>query len=118
MKKTLVKIDNNYPFSIKSCPMISSLDDEDYEIRYNGTDFEIVPIDKSKTNLDNILDTLNYQAGEWEKDWLTDWDDESWDQIEKEKIEKKCNHEWKPTHLFFSIVYDCTKCGAKKEENK
>lgn len=27
-----------------------------------------------------------------------------------------CHHDWKPTLLIFSTVYDCKKCGKKKEE--
>lgn len=116
--KKYIKTDKNHPFSIKPCSMSYEYDDDNFEIIYNGLDFEIVPIDKSKKELNHIFDSLNYEAGEWEKDWLTDWDDDDWNRPEKESNEKKCNHEWKPTRLFFSVVYDCVKCGAKKEENK
>jgi hypothetical protein len=27
----------------------------------------------------------------------------------------KCVHSWKSTQLIFNTVYDCTKCGAKKD---
>lgn len=30
--------------------------------------------------------------------------------------EKKCTHEWHETVLMFSKVYDCKKCGVKKED--
>lgn len=121
MKKTLVRSDNNYPFSIKPCSMSSSLDDEDYEIIYNGTDFEIVPIDKSKKdkasfNMNDLYDVasqMGFDSDDWETDWMNDWNT-----IEKDLTEKKCKHEWKATQLVFNTVYDCVKCGAKKEENK
>jgi hypothetical protein len=29
---------------------------------------------------------------------------------------KSCHHEWKETKLIFSTVYDCKKCGKKKED--
>lgn len=30
--------------------------------------------------------------------------------------QKVCYHEWKPTLLIISVVYDCIKCGIKKED--
>lgn len=30
--------------------------------------------------------------------------------------QKFCSHNWKATMLIISVVYDCTKCEAKKEE--
>ena len=30
--------------------------------------------------------------------------------------QKACYHAWKPTVLIISTVYDCTKCGVKKEQ--
>ena len=30
--------------------------------------------------------------------------------------DNKCNHNWKSTKLIITTVYDCTKCGQKKEE--
>lgn len=30
--------------------------------------------------------------------------------------QKVCIHLWKPTILIVSTVYDCSKCGIKKEE--
>lgn len=30
--------------------------------------------------------------------------------------QKVCIHLWKPTILIISTVYDCSKCGIKKEE--
>lgn len=30
--------------------------------------------------------------------------------------QKVCYHEWKPTLLIISVVYDCVKCGIKKED--
>lgn len=121
MKKTKVKSDNYYPFSIKPSSMSYSQDDEDYEIIYNGTDFEIVPItkskkDKSSFNMDDLYEVANqlgFESEDWETDWLQDWNT-----IEKDLTEKKCKHEWKATQLVFNTVYDCIKCGAKKEENK
>jgi hypothetical protein len=35
---------------------------------------------------------------------------------EDSKPNKYCRHEWKPTVLIISTVYDCKKCGIKKEE--
>jgi hypothetical protein len=31
-------------------------------------------------------------------------------------VQKFCNHNWKATELIVSIVFDCTKCDAKKED--
>jgi hypothetical protein len=31
-------------------------------------------------------------------------------------IKSACRHEWKETKLIFSTVYDCKKCGKKKED--
>lgn len=28
-----------------------------------------------------------------------------------------CFHDWKPITLVISIVYNCSKCGVKKEDN-
>ena len=39
--------------------------------------------------------------------------------IEKIEIEYDklyCSHEWKGTLLIYSTVYDCIKCGIKKED--
>jgi hypothetical protein len=127
MKKSSLRLDDNYPFSIKPCSMSYSQDDEDYEIIYNGTDFEIVPIDKSKKyqsstssnqtfNMNDLYDVatqMGFDSDDWETDWMNDWNT-----IEKDLTEKKCKHEWKATQLVFNTVYDCVKCGAKKEENK
>lgn len=74
-------------------------------IIYNGTEF--------------VLDTAKYSGSDW-----GNWDDQdkTWDDIwgdfEKEidSKKKKCNHVWKATQLVFTTVYDCEKCGAKKEE--
>jgi hypothetical protein len=30
--------------------------------------------------------------------------------------QKMCYHEWKSTVLIISVVYDCAKCGVKKEK--
>jgi hypothetical protein len=30
--------------------------------------------------------------------------------------QRTCFHDWKKTVLIISTVYDCTKCGVKKEE--
>lgn len=50
-------------------------------------------------------------------DW---WDYESPSpKKEEEEIpwsQKFCFHEWKPIVLVISTVYDCVRCGAKKEE--
>lgn len=36
--------------------------------------------------------------------------------VEKEYDKMYCNHEWKGTLLIYSTVYDCMKCGIKKED--
>jgi hypothetical protein len=120
MKKKYIGVDYNYPFSIKPCSMSYEEDDDEYEIIYNGTDFEIVPTDKNKKDntkfsMNDLYETAT-QLGfdsEWEIDWLSDWNT-----IEKDLEKEKCKHEWKATQLVFNTVYDCVKCGAKKEENK
>ena len=38
------------------------------------------------------------------------------DNIELEYDKIYCNHDWKPILLLFSTVYDCKKCGIKKED--
>ena len=112
--KKIFKQDNNYPFSIQPCSMSYTVDDDgDYEIIYNGVDFEIVPKFKNNTH---SLDGAKYSISdsEWESEWLNEWRE-----VEKDLTHKnKCNHEWKATQLLFSTVYDCHKCGVKKEENK
>jgi hypothetical protein len=30
--------------------------------------------------------------------------------------QKRCYHDWKSTTLIISVVYDCKKCGVKKED--
>jgi hypothetical protein len=105
--KKYVGFNSNYPFSIKPCSMSYSQNDGDYEIMYNGTDFEIVPINKSKK------EDTTFNRSDWETEWLDDWNI-----IEKDLTEKNCVHEWKATQLVYSTVYDCIKCGMKKEENK
>lgn len=58
------------------------------------------------------------------------YDDSDYDYMPKQETEKKkeseeefptwnqrvCIHLWKPTILIVSTVYDCSKCGIKKEE--
>ena len=35
---------------------------------------------------------------------------------EEDRLYSKCSHDWKPILLLTSTVYDCIKCGVKKEE--
>ena len=56
-------------------------------------------------------------------DWWFDPDDYNPPPKEEKKSEndiawtqKVCYHDWKPTILIVSTVYDCTKCGIKKED--
>ena len=32
------------------------------------------------------------------------------------RVDLFCKHTWRATHLFFSVVYDCSICGAKRED--
>jgi hypothetical protein len=43
------------------------------------------------------------------------WYEDYYKETEAEK-QKYCKHVWKPIPLIITTVYDCTKCGAKKEE--
>jgi hypothetical protein len=76
--------------------------DPKQQIVYNGTEF--------------IL------ASSWGNDWSKDWEswDNSWTDFEKDidSKYKKCKHEWKSTQLIITTVYDCVKCGAKKEDEE
>jgi hypothetical protein len=55
---------------------------------------------------------------------LKDWDFEiDWDNMYTDKeteivpdVNEYCFHEWKPIALIFTTVYDCKKCGKKKED--
>ena len=55
-------------------------------------------------------------------DWK--WEDYDFDYGNAEPLELSslqataagCSHEWKATLLIFSSVYDCVKCGKKKED--
>ena len=56
-------------------------------------------------------------------DWWFDPEEYHMDSIkskEQEEIlswtQKTCYHEWIPTVLIISTVYDCKKCGVKKED--
>jgi hypothetical protein len=52
-------------------------------------------------------------------EWLGyDYDEKIPDKKEAEITwqQKVCFHNWKATLLIISTVYDCTKCGVKKEE--
>lgn len=112
MKKKLILHDNAYPFSIKPCSM--SYEDEDYEIIYNGTDFEVVPRSKTDNNVQTVYETMGQMGFDWSTEWDTDW---LGDVVNDDSKETKCKHEWKATQLVFNTVYDCKKCGAKKEDN-
>jgi hypothetical protein len=100
-----LKVNNSTPFSM---PTVSMSSEEEYEIVYNGTTFEMVPVGSGGLQGHDLSGYL-YD----EEDGSSYWDD--W---VKETKESKCNHEWEATQLFFSTVYDCVKCGAKKEDNK
>ena len=39
------------------------------------------------------------------------------DDSELSWTQKICMHNWKPTILIISTVYDCSKCGVKKEDH-
>jgi hypothetical protein len=55
---------------------------------------------------------------------LKDWDFEiDWDQMQDTRTDElelnypqSCTHEWTPIALIFTTVYDCKKCGKKKED--
>jgi hypothetical protein len=51
---------------------------------------------------DNYSDTTEEKAKSSDKD--IDWN------------QKRCYHDWKSTILIISVVYDCKKCGVKKED--
>lgn len=42
--------------------------------------------------------------------------DLSWDWDDAQPPTLRCAHQWKATTLITSTVYDCTKCGIKKEK--
>lgn len=46
------------------------------------------------------------------------WDDyDYWDNSDDAKTSSgKCAHEWVPSLLLTTTVYDCAKCGMKKED--
>jgi len=52
--------------------------------------------------------------------WYDDYDysnsQKKEDSIELSWFQKVCMHNWKATMLIVSVVYDCTKCGVKKED--
>lgn len=53
----------------------------------------------------------------YDSDWYYDWEsEESKQENEDQNQEKSCKHSWKPIKLVVSIVFDCEKCGMKKEE--
>jgi hypothetical protein len=89
-------------------------ENEEVEIVYNGTTFEIVPVKNPKFKPDPH--TFMYYDDEDSNPWGEFWYDE--DVFKKPEKKDKCNHEWKATQLLFNTVYDCVKCGVKKEENK
>lgn len=53
---------------------------------------------------------------EWDWDNYYDYEINKDLNLTPEVTAKFCNHEWKATYLIFSHVYDCVKCGKKKEE--
>jgi hypothetical protein len=58
--------------------------------------------------MDWWFDPDNYSDTTEEKDKSSDKDID-WNQ-------KRCYHDWKSTTLIISVVYDCKKCGVKKED--
>ena len=60
-----------------------------------------------------------YEPATWEgyiikKDTAFPWSDP----VHNEKQPATCKHEWKEIRLVISSVYDCAKCGCKKEDIK
>lgn len=56
---------------------------------------------------------------DWDMDnkWRgSDWAKEYLDDPPPFSEKDFCIHEWKPTLLIISTVYDCVKCGMKKED--
>lgn len=56
-----------------------------------------------------------------EHDWLeqlsTELKQDVWsDDDQQLELQYYCAHTWKPILLLFTTVWDCKKCGAKKEE--
>jgi len=49
---------------------------------------------------------------------MLDYDEEFEEKSEKTPppVPKTCKHSWKEIKLFTTIVYDCEKCGIKKED--
>lgn len=48
--------------------------------------------------------------------WWLDPDDYDKDSPQNTWNKKFCMHEWKPVLLLISTVFDCAKCGMKKED--
>lgn len=56
---------------------------------------------------------MSYSMYGYNSDWL-EWESPA---IPPEvPKEKSCNHEWKAVELIYSTVYDCKKCGMKRED--
>lgn len=50
--------------------------------------------------------------GKWEgAEWVREYDCDLPPKL------PNCNHEWRPVLLLISTVYDCKKCGIKKEQH-
>jgi len=49
-------------------------------------------------------------------EYYKDWSD--WYTPDNNQKEEKCQHEWKSIVLITSIVYNCSKCGIKQEDEK
>lgn len=51
-------------------------------------------------------------------DWLdNDYYNEDFSNCKITPTQAYCFHDWKSIILLISIVYDCAKCGVKKEDN-
>lgn len=60
--------------------------------------------------------TSNSNSG-WDSNYGWEYDD--WDHpVPDRKSDGKCKHEWVPSLLLTSTVWDCKLCGIKKEDDE
>jgi hypothetical protein len=48
--------------------------------------------------------------------WWEESDNKDSSKEELTWVQQTCLHNWKSTTLIISVVYDCVKCGVKKED--
>jgi hypothetical protein len=60
--------------------------------------------------------SLNYYDSWYDYEWLKQLTEETFPKDKNQP--KQCEHEWLAVRLIYSTVYDCKKCGCKKESEK